>query len=137
VDTGCELLLDPRSQQVAVRRLTPTNAVVLGGVGVTLPVSQPVPVRVRAQANRVCVWIGDPVSRAPTLEVTDSAPVQSAGAVGVRAWGAAMHLEQFRVLPCGAPAIGLPRRSADQIAHQALEALCLLLLNLNEVAYVD
>ncbi len=131
---GIELVLDPPAQEVrlvqhvplrAPRTLASARAQIEAGrwIAVSLEV---VGVRVRARL--------DGLLDAPLDGTTDfSAP----GLLGLRSFGAGFSVAQGVLQPADAPALELapPKGPDPQLA--ALESLCLIVLNLNEFAYVD
>lgn len=135
-ETGHELVFEPREGRLMLRRLTGAGAVVLAsreGVALT---GDPLKVRVRLEGGRMTVLLGDdPV---PALTATAAAGFPASGRLGVRAWGSGVSLDRFRWTPAGgAPRAVWAERAPDWARHRALESACLLMLNLNEVAYVD
>jgi hypothetical protein len=132
---GYEIIFDPRRQRLTLRRHAAENAT-LAEAPVTIPTGQPLPVRIEAIGPRLSVCLGKETR--PCLEVTDPKPLLTPGRVGVRAWGAALSIEDL-VLRVGDHSVALTGDEADAPAPsvRALQAFCLLLLNLNEVVYVD
>ena len=80
-------------------------------------------------------------SEKPLLEAVDSKPLTGSGKVGVRAWGAPVHFDSLTVKTGQRQFVLEPDRieaSTPSFAERSgLESFCLLLLNLNEVIYVD
>jgi hypothetical protein len=90
------------------------------------------------QTRDTCrIWLNNEPE--PTLDLTDPAPLTSGDRIGVRPWGSALSLDDLEATPSG----GAPRwRAAEAVrgtpaARRALEAYCLLVLNLNDVIYPD
>ncbi len=131
---GYEIALDPREQRIRLRRHE-NGVSVLGDASAAIPVSESVAVKVTVHDDRLQVWLGD--GAAPVLDVTDAQPLTGPGRIGIRSWGAPVSLDDLVVTADG----GAPARITDSHlpapAERAREALCLLLLNLNEVVYVD
>ena len=131
---GYEVLLDPRRGRVALRRHA-KEAAFLAESLFALQTGQLLSVRVQASGPRLRVWLNG--GARPLLDVTDPEPLTAAGRVGLKAWGAALSLDDL-VLRVGdrtvRPGDAWPLPAARD---RALGALCLMLLNLNEVVYVD
>jgi hypothetical protein len=75
----------------------------------------------------------------PLLEVVDEQPILCSGRAGVRAWGGSVSLDGLAVR-AGADGSGewvKPPPDGAAPGERALQALCLVILNLNEVVYVD
>jgi len=69
------------------------------------------------------------------LDATDQTPIDQPGLFGVRAWGGPVSLENVRLTGANDQN---PFQAKDRDAKRhALESFCLLLLNLNELMYVD
>lgn len=135
-ETGHELVFEPRESRLVLRQLTGAGVVSLASRdGVALRGDR-LKVRVRLEAGRMRVYLGD--DAAPALQATAATGFSTSGHLGVRAWGSGVSLDQFRWTPSG----GAPRplwaeRPPNWARHRAFESACLLMLNLNEVAYVD
>jgi len=147
---GYELYLDPRQQRVAVLRHG-TELITLAERNAQLPVGHALPVKVELGNARISIWLNG--AEKPVLDVTDPNPVAGSGQIGIRAWGATLHVEDLSILADGKkleirPALkpsndvlamkakAGPARPAFQ-DEKALESFCLLLFNLNEFIYVD
>jgi hypothetical protein len=131
---GYEVVLDPREQRVVLRRhATEPTTLVQGAAEV--PTARPLPLKVQVLDAHIRIWLGD--ARGPVIDFNDAQPILTAGQVGVRAWGAALSLEELVLRPDGAAPVGLRDEALPPPERRALQAFCLLLLNLNEVAYVD
>ncbi|MBN8247628.1 MAG: DUF1553 domain-containing protein [Verrucomicrobia bacterium] len=135
-ETGFELVLEPREGRATLRRLEPDRAVELASAsGVTLREDR-LPVRIAIEADHVAVWFHGQSS--PALEVRGLDAGPASGRLGVRAWGSGVSLDRFTWTETGGLPIPLwPARPNTWAAQKALESACLLMLNLNEVAYVD
>jgi hypothetical protein len=132
---GYEVTLEPREQRLSLRRLA-NEATILAQASTDVPMARSVPLKIEFEGARLRVWIGD--STQVVLDCTDPKPLLSAGQVGVRSWGAALSVDDLVLKPADT---GTPLAIRDERlpapARRAREALCLLLLNLNEVVYVD
>jgi hypothetical protein len=69
------------------------------------------------------------------LDVTDQKPIDQPGLIGVRAWGGPLSLEKVQLT--NAHDGNLVKAENKEAKRRALESFCLLLLNLNELMYVD
>ncbi|MGE3308861.1 MAG: PSD1 and planctomycete cytochrome C domain-containing protein [Limisphaerales bacterium] len=140
---GYEVLVEPRDQRLLLRRLSPAtqaapndaDATVLASAPVPVPEGGPVPVRIEAADDRIRVWAGGAAD--PVIDVRDPAPIVEPGAVGVRARGAALSLDNVVIRPAGGPAQFVIDATLSPPRRRALESLGLLLLNLNEVVYIE
>ena len=135
-ETGQELVFEPREGRLTLRQLTGAGVVSLASRGGVALRGDRLKVRVRLEGGRMAVYLGD--DAAPAMQSTAATGFSTSGHLGVRAWGSGVSLDQFRWTPSG----GAPRplwaeRSPNWARHRAFESACLLMLNLNEVAYVD
>jgi hypothetical protein len=131
---GYELLFSPRKNQIALRRHAKTLET-LALADAQLPIGKPLHLKVSIEGKRVAVWLRE--SSQALLEVEDQKAVEEAGAIGVRTWGGPLTLENLEFSPSSAPR---PTRVAGEYQdadRRALESVCLLLLNLNELIYID
>ena len=144
---GYDVILDQRFQRLVLQRHT-TNATTLAEANASIRVERSYPLKIEAIGPRIRVWWNDGAE--PILNVTDSDPLIQPGSIGVRTWGAAVSLDDLRLqigdrtVDCAAAAheaSGTPGTTGtgfdDLPACRALESFCLLVLNLNEVIYVD
>jgi hypothetical protein len=131
---GYEVALEPREQRVLLRRHS-DGLTTLAQSSAAIPAGTSLPLKVQFDGARIRVWLGDAAQ--PTLEFIDPAPLLAAGQVGVRAWGAAVSLDDLMLRPEGGPVLSLRDTELASPDRRALQAFCLLLLNLNEVVYVD
>jgi len=131
---GYELALEPREQRVVLRRHT-AGLVTLAEAPARVPAGQSLPVKIEAAGARLRVWLGE--GSRPVIDCTDPQPILAAGRVGVRAWGAALSVDDLVLHPEGEPALAVGDGQRDPPERRARQAFCLLLLNLNEVVYVD
>jgi hypothetical protein len=132
--TGYELALDPREERVTLRYHT-NDLLTLASARATLPTGRAFSVRIEAHNARFRVWLDD--NRSPLLDTTDPHPRLQAGQAGLRAWGAAVSLDHLAMQPAGELARVVVDPQRPPPARQALQSFALLLLNLNEVVYVD
>jgi mono/diheme cytochrome c family protein len=131
---GYEVVLEPREQRIVLRRheaelLTLTRATA------DLPTARILPLKVQVTDARIRVWLGDDAK--PLIDCNDSKPMLAGGRVGARSWGAALSIDDLVVRPEGAVPVAIRDPELAPPERRALQAFCLLLLNLNEVAYVD
>jgi len=130
---GYDVFLDPREGQVALRRLG-TNTVTLAEASAPVPAGQPVRIMIDGTDKRLRVWLNAPASESPLLDVVDADPV-FAGHAGIAAWGAPVTIRALEVTTPHGRMSALPESCNP--SERALQSWCLLLLNLNELPYVD
>ncbi|MBL9172695.1 MAG: DUF1553 domain-containing protein [Verrucomicrobiales bacterium] len=134
-ETGYELMVEPREHRAVLRQLTPTKTIdvaVAPGVGLT---NGHLAVRIELQDDRISVRFHDQPE--PGLSARMAPGTPASGSVGIRAWGAAVSLDRLRWTdPKGTTPLW-PVRQADWARQKSLESVCLLVMNLNEVLYVD
>ena len=130
---GYELALDPRRQRLLVRRHA-AELSTLAEAEAPVLAARPVQVKIDCAGPRIRVWLD--ASKEPMIDVTDPTPLTGSGQIGVRAWGAALSVEALTVR-VGDRTVVAGGESNGSAARHALESFCLLLLNLNEVFYVD
>ena len=134
---GYEVVLDARQQRIALRRHS-TNIITLAETSTSISTTAPHAVKIEAREGQIRVWLDG--SAQPLLAVNDSAPITQPGRLGVRAWGAAVSLDKLTLNTAGQtfdPLAGITSQGGEPPRQRALEALCLMLLNLNELVYVD
>jgi hypothetical protein len=131
---GYEIVLNPREQRVVLRRHA-GDVAVLAQVDARVPTAHAIPLKIQATGPRIRVWLGEAAN--PVIDFDDPKPVLSAGQVGVRTWGAALSIDDLSLQPDGLPSVAVLDNHLAPPEHRAREAFCLLLLNLNEVVYVD
>jgi cytochrome c553/cell division septum initiation protein DivIVA len=137
LQSGYEVALDARQQKVIVRQHGSTTKVVAeAAAGIRTGHEHRVRIDINGTALRVWLDAGaEPVLRAEL----ESAPGE--GYAGVRAWGAAVALDQLSIEAPGGRqwdiAATTARSEGKSSRDRALESLCLMLLNLNELVYVD
>lgn len=131
---GYEVTFDPRGQRVSLRRLG-TNTVTLAEAAASVPTGTSFPVRAEIAGATIRLWLDK--SPNPTLVASDPQPLAQPGHLGMRVWGAALGVDDLRLTSGGQEIVVLPGADVSDPNRRALEAFCLLLLNLNEVVYVD
>jgi hypothetical protein len=131
---GYEVALEPREQRVLLRRHA-GELTTLAQHSAAVPTGSRLPLKVQFDDARIRVWLGDAAK--PLLECIDPAPLLTAGQIGTRVWGAAVSLDDLVLRPAGAAALDIRDPLLAPPDRRALQAFCLLLLNLNEVVYVD
>jgi hypothetical protein len=135
-ESGLELVFEPREGRLVVRQLSASAAVPIASCGGVFLRGDRLPVRIRLEGDRLAVFLGD--EPAPTLQAMARSGGPASGRLGVRAWGSGVSLDQFCWTPLGGVTRPLwPELPHDWARYRAFESACLLLLNLNEVAYVD
>ena len=131
---GYEIVLEPREQRIALRRHA-SELSSLTQVSAHVPTARSLPVKIQTTNDRIRVWLGD--NSNPAIDFTDPKPILTAGQVGARSWGAAMSIDDLVVQPDGAAPVAVRDHQLAPPERRAREAFCLLLLNLNEVVYVE
>ena len=137
---GYEICFDPRQQKILLRRHG-TNINTLCEIEAAIPVARPFPVKFEIHHSRVRVWTG--AAEEPLLDFVDPKPLLEAGYLGVRTWGAPLSIDHLQVVSSdehlrSEPAVAdRPQTSEQHLQELALQSFCLLLLNLNEMIYVD
>ena len=135
-ESGLELVFEPRDGRLGLRRLTPTSAVTLASRSGVSQQGDRLRIRIRLEGDR-CTVHGAGESTL-ILEATLPAGAPATGRLGVRAWGSGVSVDRLRWTPAGGASRPLwPDHPRDWARQRALESACLLMLNLNEVAYVD
>lgn len=132
---GYEVTLDPRQQRIALLRHG-KELTTLAVAEVVIPTIKPVALRIEMADARVRVWVDG--ARQPVIDSFDSHPISAKGLVGVRAWGAPMCLDKLSVAADGKHFEAAAAQTDNEgVRRRALQSFCLLLLNLNEMIYVD
>ncbi len=131
---GYEVLVEPRDQRIVLRRLNP-EVTVLASASIPVPEGRHVPVRIDAADDRIRVWTGAPSLL--VIDFRDPAPIVAAGSVGVRARGAALSVDDLVIRPSEGPVRFVTDDTQSPPRRRALQSLGLLLLNLNEVVYIE
>jgi len=139
---GLEVLLDPVVGRVELRRHGEKSGrhgetgrhETLASVPYPVETSYDQGFRLELDGERLSLWLGD--GAPPVLDVRGLAATN--GRFGVRAWGSALVLDQLRLsykdreLRPGEAAL-----RPGEAYRRALASYCLVLMNLNEFAYVD
>ena len=136
LDSGYELRFRPSEQWVELRRLDGTNVSVLGTAKCSVPVDTETRVRWEWNGDRYALELsGGGQTR---WEGRDPAPLLKAGRFGLRCWGAGVELDQVVLRPRNGPAqvVAEPMERTDP-RMRARQSLALLVLNLNEMVYLD
>ena len=131
---GYEVALEPREQRLVLRRHG-AELTTLAQVPADVPIARNVRLKVHFDEARIRVWLGN--TSEPIMEFTDPKPILAAGQAGARTWGAALSIDELVLRPDGAAPISIDDPQLAPPERRALQAFCLLLLNLNEVVYVD
>lgn len=131
---GYEVAFEPREQRIVLRRHA-GELTELALVPAAVPTGRSVALKIQAADARLRVWLG--ADSRPAIDIVDAKPLLAAGQVGVRSWGAALSVDDLVLQPDGAAPIAVSDEQLPPPERRAREALCLLLLNLNEVVYVD
>jgi hypothetical protein len=129
---GYEVAFEPREQRMVLRRHDGAQTK-LAEASAGMATQRGTPIRVEAQEAHLRVWWGG----VPVLDVTDPKPILGPGRAGVRSWGSALSVDDLVLRPEGLPPMALRDETLPAPERRALQAFCLLLLNLNEVVYVD
>jgi hypothetical protein len=134
---GYEVSLDPRKGIVSLRRHEEKGLKMLAEAPAVVAASQWHHLKIEAAGARLRVWFDCP--NQPLLDVTDPKPFLRPGQVGVHAWGSPLSVEDFLAVTDGQTLhLGdKPATTPAQARRQALKSFCLVMLNLNEFAYVD
>ena len=131
---GYEVALEPREQRIILRRHA-GELTTLAQASAEIPTARSLPLKIQATDARIRVWLGD--NAKPVIDFTDAKPLLASGQVGARAWGAALSIDNLVLRPDGAASVVVRDEELAPPERRAREAFCLLLLNLNEVVYVD
>ena len=127
-------MLEPREQRIVLRRHA-GELTTLAQAPAEISTARSLPLKIQATDARLRVWLGDNAS--PVIDFTDPKPLLTSGQVGARAWGAALSIDDLELRPDGAASAMVRDDELAAPERRAREAFCLLLLNLNEVVYVD
>ncbi len=131
---GYEVVLEPRGQRIALRRHA-GELTTLVHVPADVPTARSISLKIETTNDRIRVWLSG--NSSPVIDFTDPKPILAAGQVGARSWGAALSIDDLVLHPDGAAPVAVRDRQLAPPDRRAREAFCLLLLNLNEVVYVD
>lgn len=128
---GLEIRLIPASDRLEVAKLQGQRQL-LGHSSIPLATGEPIQLRVSIEREKIRVWVDE--TNVAALEVIDPEPRVEPGRIGFRVWGAPLAVDQLVVeTTTGRVELEQP----DASATAGLVAACLLILNLNEVIYVD
>ncbi len=134
-ETGFELVIEPREGRARIRRLTPQGEETLAR-GENLPLQgDRIPLRLHLTRDHCRVFLDGAAE--PTLQAFLPGTAPTTGGLGLRAWGAAASLDHARWTDGGSDVPLWSRHPDDWAKRRALESVCRMVLNLNEVAYVD
>jgi len=131
---GYELVLAPRDKKLLLRKLT-GKVETIAKAEAQLPLGTPTHVKIAFIDARVTVWLK--TDSEPLLYLHDESAILRPGKFGVRSWGGKVSLENVQI---STSTTAEPRRLQGENAdsdRRALESFCLLLLNLNELIYID
>ena len=131
--TGYELRLTPRDSSAALRRVDGRGEEI-ARAQVPLPIGRTLPMQLRMEAGTFEIRLGEGLPL--TLSGTDPKPLNLEGRLGLRAWGAPFSLDRMTI-ETGGRTFEQPAWTDSELEDRALSALCLMILNLNETAYVD
>ncbi len=141
---GYEVCLEPRLRQISILRQG-EKMETLASSRFDIPLAELFNLRIECVGSVVRVWMNG--AKIPTLEASDPQPILGKGKVGVRVWGAPVHLDLFSVRNGNQQWVAKPDEMESSPAdvhsqpssadRNGLKSFCLLLLNLNEVIYVD
>ncbi len=134
IQSGYELALDARQQKLVLRRHT-TNVTTLAEAPAPITAASH-DLKIELLRGEIRVWLDDNLK--PLIVATDMT-INQPGSIGVRTWGAAVSLDKLSINANGETldAIQTTSRTPEELRKQAIESLCLALLNLNELVYVD
>jgi len=135
---GYEVTFDPRQQRVSLRHQA-SELTTLAEADAVIPTVKAIPIKIELAGPRIRVWLNG--AHEPVLDATDPKPAKGPGFLGIRTWGAALHVDALALhtdtlSPTGGEGARLVGSAGDS-QRRALQSFCLLLLNLNEVIYVD
>ena len=131
---GYELALIPREQSVVLRRHA-GDVAVLARADAEVSSARDIRLKIQAMGPRLRVWLG--AGPNPLIDFIDPTPIVAGGQVGARSWGAALSIDDLVLQPDGAVPVAVLDTQLAPPERRALQSFCLLLLNLNEVVYVD
>ena len=88
---------------------------------------------------RIRVWLDDDAD--PRIDFIDASPLFENGLLGIKTWGAPVSIDSLSACvgtrTLDATAASPATSGQDFSRERALQAFCLLMLNLNELVYVD
>jgi hypothetical protein len=134
---GYDVSLDPRNHRLLLRRHDGAQSATLADVPITIPWHEKHRLKVAAEGPRIRIWLDG--NERPIVDVVDSHPSTQPGYVGLETWGAPLTVHDLTVASAGKE-VRIDRATtltSEDAKRQALESFCLIVLNLNEFAYVD
>jgi hypothetical protein len=136
VARGYEVIFDPRQEQIVLRRHD-GKWVDLATAPAHLSWLEPIQVEIESSGPKIRISLEDDPQ--PMLEIIDDTPILEAGRVGIRTWGGAVSVDRWVISTVSFAGASSSMISAgtESPQDQALQSFCLLILNLNEIAYVD
>jgi hypothetical protein len=90
---GYEVTLDPRAGTVSLRRHG-AELTLLGEAEVPIETGRPIPLKATIDGAHWRVWTG---KGKPVLDLVDPEPLNDAGRIGLRTWGAAMTVDNLTI----------------------------------------
>ncbi len=131
---GYEVLMLPRENRILLNRHR-SEVVLLAEASFAIPKGTFLPIRIEAVGDHLRVWLDR--EDEPVIDATDEQPLTEPGNVGIRTWGGELTVDDLTVKR-GTEVVKIGADGKrDDPGQQALESLCLLILNLNEMIYVD
>ncbi|MFZ9855637.1 MAG: DUF1549 and DUF1553 domain-containing protein [Limisphaerales bacterium] len=134
-ESGLELVIEPREGRARIRRVFPEGEETLARAENLPLLGDRIPLRLVVGRDRCRVFLNGTVD--PLLEASLPAAAPATGGLGLRAWGAAASLDRAQWTAGGSATPLWNRHPDDWARRKALESVCRMVLNLNEVAYVD
>jgi hypothetical protein len=136
--TGYELAIVPPLKVIELRKATAIGSTVLAAVKRELTPDSWLHVRLEAAGGRITATLDR--EAVPVLVADDPEPLARPGHAALRTWGASLDARNMFAHPAGGDLVRIDAAqppSAAEVAARAERDLCLLILNLNEVLYVD
>jgi hypothetical protein len=136
--TGYELAIVPPLKAIELRKATAKGSQVLASAKRELTPDAWVHVRLETVGGRITATLDR--ESTPILTAEDPEPLDRPGHVGLRTWGASLDARQVVARPVGGDPVRIDPAQPPTPAEAAARAerdLCLLILNLNEMLYVD
>jgi len=133
---GYEVRFDARQQQITLRRHD-REVVTVATEKARIPSGRPLEVKIQALGPQFQIWLDH--ETVPVLSAVDGNTLPEAGAIGVRIWGGGVSLDALTVQPTDTgrgDSVLVPTDGASA-TQRALQAVCLLIFNLNETVYID
>jgi hypothetical protein len=134
---GYDLAFDPRSHRLALRRQEGKTQTLLAEVAFHAPLAEEHRIKIAVEGPRIRIWLD--AGKPPIVDVVDPRPLTQPGHVGLRTWGSPITVHDLTITAGGKCTRVDPSTPFTQpeAARQALESFCLMVLNLNEFAYID